>query len=182
MIVVCSTSKILFNSILQQAGSIVTEEYNRLSTAVNQENPIIETGPGNLNCKAILFLPWIPPINRDPTSLCNSISEFVTKLLHHIFYHPKVYRTVAIPAIGCGLLQCPVDIVAKAMIDATVAKLTEVMLYVKVSFIILPNEFHVHQKFADRFALIQKPSEPFGYMKYSFSRELSMDRNFFSVQ
>ncbi len=171
MIVVCSTSKVLFNSILQQAGSMVTEEYNRLSAKVNQQNSIIETGAGNLNCKAILFVSWIPPINQDSTRLCNSISEFVSKSLHYIFYHPKVYKTVAFSAIGCDLSRCPVDIVAKGMIDATVAKLTEIMLYVKVSFVISPNEFHIHQRFADRLILIQKPSEPFGYMEYSFSRE-----------
>jgi len=172
VIVVCSTSEVLFKSILQQAGSMVAEEYNRLSAEVNQENSIIETGAGNLNCKAILFVSWIPPINQDSTTLCNSISEFVSKSLHHIFYHPNVYKTVAFPAIGCDLSQCPVDIVAKGMIDATVAKLAEIMLYdVTVSFVILPNEFDIHQKFADRLILIQKPSEPFGYMEYSFSRE-----------
>jgi O-acetyl-ADP-ribose deacetylase (regulator of RNase III) len=171
VIVVCSTSQVLCNIILRQAGVVVTEEYNRLSTTVNQQNCIIETGPGKLNCKAILFLSWIPPLNHDSTILQQSISEFVSKSLHHIFYHPKVYKTVAFPAVGCGLLGYPVDVIAKAMIDATVAKLTETMLYTTVSFVILPSEFNIHQRFADRMASLQKPSEPFGYIECSISSE-----------
>ena len=57
------------------------------------------------------------------------------------------------------------------MIDAAVKKLAETMLYVTISFVVVPGELTVHQKFAEKLALIQKPSEPFGYVEYSFSRE-----------
>ncbi|CAF2592809.1 unnamed protein product [Rotaria sp. Silwood2] len=170
VIVVCSTSEILLKNILEQAGLVVTEEYNRLSSSVDQQNSLIETGPGNLNCKAILFLPWMTSLNQDSKIVSTSISEFVSKSLHHILYHPKVYRTVAFPAIGCGLIQCPVTIAAQAMIDAAIAKLKETMLYFTVSFVIFPNQFNVHQGFANRLALIQSPSEPFGSVQYSFSK------------
>ncbi|CAF3579156.1 unnamed protein product, partial [Rotaria sp. Silwood2] len=169
VIVVCSTSEILLKNILEQAGLVVTEEYNRLSSSVDQQNSLIETGPGNLSCKAILFLPWMTSLNQDSKIVSTSISEFVSKSLHHILYHPKVYRTVAFPAIGCGLIQCPVTIAAQAMIDAAIAKLKETMLYFTVSFVIFPNQFNVHQGFANRLALIQSPSEPFGSVQYSFS-------------
>ncbi|CAF4572585.1 unnamed protein product, partial [Rotaria sp. Silwood1] len=169
VIVVCSTSEVLLKNILEQAGLVVTEEYNRLSISVNLQNSLIETGPGNLNCKAILFVPWVTQTMSDSKILSNSIFEFVSKSLHHILYHPKVYRTVAFPAIGCGLIQCPVNIVAHAMIDATIAKLKETMLYFTVSFVILPNQFNVYQGFANKLASIKQSSETFGSVPYSFS-------------
>ncbi|CAF1056140.1 unnamed protein product [Rotaria sp. Silwood1] len=170
VIVVCSTSEVLLKKILEQAGLVVTEEYYQLSNSVDLQNSLIETGPGNLNCKAILFVPWVTQTISDSKILSNSIFEFVSKSLHHILYHPKVYRTVAFPAIGCGLIQCPVNIVAHAMIDATITKLKETMLYFTVSFVILPNQFNVYQGFANKLASIKQSSETFGSVPYSFSK------------
>ncbi|CAF0912023.1 unnamed protein product [Rotaria sordida] len=168
VIVVCSTSELLLKNILEKASLVVTEEYYRLSSSVDQQNSLIETTPRNLNCKAILFLPLITLLNPDSKILSNLISEFGSISLNHILYHPKVFRTVAFPAIGCDLIRCPVNIVAQAMIDTAVAKLKETILYFTVSSVILPNQFNIHHRFANRLALIQKPSEPFGSVKCSF--------------
>ncbi|CAF1022358.1 unnamed protein product [Rotaria sordida] len=149
VIVVCSTSELLLKNILEKADLIVTEEYYRLSSSVDQQISLIETSPRNLNCKAILFLPLITLLNPDSKILSNSISKFGSISLNHILYHPKVFRTVAFPAIGCGLIRCPVNIVAQAMIDTAVAKLKETILYLTIG-------------------INTKPSEPFGSVKCSF--------------
>ncbi|UJR15414.1 hypothetical protein I4U23_002361 [Adineta vaga] len=170
VIVVCSTSEILLKNILQQAGVTVANEYHRLSTSVNPQDSIIETGPGNLSCQAILFYRWTPPTDRNKTKLLTSISEYVSKLLGHILNHKKVYRTAAFPPVEYGLSQCPLDTIAEAMINTAVTKLAETLLYFTISFIILPNEFNVHQKFAEKLASIQKQLEPFGHVEYSLSQ------------
>ncbi|CAF1031890.1 unnamed protein product [Adineta ricciae] len=170
VIVVCSTSDILLKNVLQQAGLTVQNDYDRLSSLTNQQDSIIETEAGNLSCQAILFCPWTAPTDRDSDKLSNSVSDYMSKCLNHILYHSKVYRTAAFSVMGYGLSQCPMDIIAKAMINTAGAKLAETLLYFDISFFVPSNEYHVHQKFAEKLALIQQPSDPFGYVDYLFSK------------
>jgi hypothetical protein len=79
VIVVCSTSKILRNSIITKAGPQVKREYESLNSDSLQA---CATSSGSLPCKKILFLPWI----ADPSNtgaLKTSLKTFVATAIGH---------------------------------------------------------------------------------------------------
>lgn len=79
MIVVCSTSEILRNSIIAKAGPQVQAEYDALNSKGQQASV---TSNGALPCKRILFIPWIAEASN-PTSLKTSLSTFVSTAITH---------------------------------------------------------------------------------------------------
>ena len=79
MIVVCSTSEILYKEILKKAGSRVQTECDVWRNTGEQ---ILATSNGSLPCKKIYFLPWCSD-RGDPTTLKTSLGTFVSKAIEH---------------------------------------------------------------------------------------------------
>jgi hypothetical protein len=83
LIVVCSTSKILCDTITSAAGSEVEKMYNQQSSC---SIGAFETAGGNLPCKHIIFRPWVCDKN-DLQTLKQSIDTFIASIITYAIRH-----------------------------------------------------------------------------------------------
>ncbi|CAF1335515.1 unnamed protein product [Adineta steineri] len=112
VIVVCSTSNGLRESVLQAAGPHIQRAYAQAKqTMPTNEMFVLECS--NLPCQRILFLPWKPDEKILFTE--QSINNFVSTAMRYVL--AENYTSVAFPAIGCGQYGCDADFIARTMIN-----------------------------------------------------------------
>ncbi|UJR19491.1 hypothetical protein I4U23_022620 [Adineta vaga] len=112
VIVVCSSSDGLRESVLRAAGPYVQRAYAQaIRTIPNNEMIVLECS--NLPCQRILFLPWIPDQKIIFTE--QTIQNFLSTAVKYVLN--ENYTSVAFPAIGCGQYGCDVDFIARTMIN-----------------------------------------------------------------
>jgi hypothetical protein len=111
--VVCSSSKYLFDTICQAAGDSVKILFNE-ELKKNPTASVIAVKAGDqIASKEIYFLRWKG--NSDTALLRKSIEKFVSDALEHAV--KQKYQSIAFPAIGCGKLGCPINVVAQTMVE-----------------------------------------------------------------
>ncbi|CAF1246118.1 unnamed protein product, partial [Didymodactylos carnosus] len=166
-VVVCSTSGILRDSILKQAGSVVKEDYDKASKT--NYDSLIELNPGNLNCEKLLFLPWNKPVHS--SKLAESLRTFVSVIIQYIAFqaNTRSIESVAFPAIGCGKFGCPVDIVAKEMIFEAKKQLEKTKLNLRISFVMLKEQQNVFREFSNAISIIQRKEDAFAQISHKLS-------------
>ncbi|CAF2735942.1 unnamed protein product [Rotaria sp. Silwood2] len=141
VIVICSTSKYLFNSICKAGGDSVLISYNAQLTKNSEASLIAVKAGGQLASKMIYFLPW--KANSDESILCKSIENFVSDALEEAVKHN--YRSIAFPAIGCGQFGCSISLVARAMVEEVYRQLN--MHQISVSFVIQQDRTDIYDEF-----------------------------------
>ena len=132
-----STSDRLTQNILQEAGPSVKTEYDREKS--RQLGQAIRTSGGKLSCKHIYFIPC-PNLekNADKSVFRKFIAAAVTLAAND---KANNIRSMAFPAIGCGLLNCNADFVAQTLITAVIYELEHRSeLQITVSFVIQRHE------------------------------------------
>ncbi|CAF1131909.1 unnamed protein product [Rotaria magnacalcarata] len=146
-IVVASTSDVLTKNVLQEAGSAVSTQYDTETSSKTQNS--IQTNGGNLSCRRIYFIP------------CENLSKTADKWVFRKFVSEAIamavndqinnIKSIAFPAIGCGLLGCDVNFVAKALIAAVAYELKrQASLQLFVYFIIQQDRQNVFEAFQNQ--------------------------------
>ncbi|CAF0928899.1 unnamed protein product [Adineta ricciae] len=141
IIVVCSTSEIMRNNIIAQAGAQVQKQYDAMIATKNHTGA---ASSGALPCKKIIFLPWQPGASN-PHILKPSLSTFVTSAIDYAVKNQ--YKSIAFPSVGCGKLGFDPSIIAKHMIDETQEQLVKINEQLDVSFVLLPSQKNVFDEF-----------------------------------
>lgn len=57
------------------------------------------------------------------------------------------YKSVAIPSIGCGNLNCSLDVIVRTMIEETKHQLRRRKMSLKVKFVVEPNRTDIYNAF-----------------------------------
>ncbi|CAM4887078.1 unnamed protein product [Rotaria socialis] len=146
-IVVASTSDALRKNVLQEAGSAVSTQYDSGESSKTQKS--IQTNGGNLSCRRIYFIP------------CENLSKTADKWVFRKFVSEAIamaindqinnIKSIAFPAIGCGLLDCDVNFVAKTLIAAVAYELRrQASLQLFVYFIIQQDRQNVFEAFQNQ--------------------------------
>jgi hypothetical protein len=149
--VVCSTSEYLFNIICKAAGDSVKTLFNEESKK-NPTAPVIAVKAGDqIASKEIFFLQW--KANRDTALLRKSIEKFVSDALEHAV--KQKYQSIAFPAIGCGKLGCPINVVAQTMVEAAHRQLFNNPI--AVWFVIESTRNDIYDEFQKQVNLLQQP-------------------------
>ena len=141
-IIVSSSSEKLKQTIIQAAGTEVESAYE----AEHQRNPksiLISTSPGQLPCKRIYFLKWIPDL--DEAVLRQSIYDFISTVIQNII--ASHYQSIAFPAIGFGEYHCSSDVVVDTMVSEIKKELRKRALSLTVKFVIQPGKPDVYDLF-----------------------------------
>lgn len=87
-------------------------EYDSKSKDPSSTTIIAIDASGELKCKQVYFRPWTK--SPDESTLIASLSDFVAEIIDQMIAFG--HRSIAFPAIGCGLLGCSPDTVASGMI------------------------------------------------------------------
>ena len=143
MIIGCLSSEKLCQSLLKAAGNQVETEFNKQY----QTNPhllVISTSPGHLKCQKLLFFRWIP--SSDPNILRQSLVDLVWNIIQHVNLYQ--YKSIAIPAIGCGEHACSLDLVAQTFIRELSQQVDKRKLSWTIKIIIHPSQSNVYDEFA----------------------------------
>ncbi|CAF1519475.1 unnamed protein product, partial [Didymodactylos carnosus] len=139
VIVVCSTSNVLRKSVIDAAGIQVSQEYS-----VQNSQNLIVTSSGSLVCKKILFIPWSPKA-KDLNVLKQSICWFTSNAVEYAW--DNGYKSIALPAIGCGRFRINADIIAKMMIGEAERQLNNRQASLTISFVMLKQQQSVYDDF-----------------------------------
>ena len=108
----------------------------------NPDATVIDVSAGGqLSSKRVYFLPW--EIDSDDSVLRKSIKTFVRNAIRRVVL--KGYHTIAFPAIGCGQLGCPINVVAEVMVQE--AHYLSQTHGISVVFVIQPNKNDVYNEF-----------------------------------
>jgi O-acetyl-ADP-ribose deacetylase (regulator of RNase III) len=138
VIVVCSSSDGLRESVLQAAGSSIQKAYEK-KNALATESDTFSLRCRNLPCKEIFFLEWTPSnhivLNEE------TIKQFISKAMAYVL--SQNYRSVAFPSIGCGQFGLDPAFIAQTMINYV--RIEKYPL--NVVFIIHPQSHHVFNAF-----------------------------------
>lgn len=138
MIVVCSSSNELLESVLQAGGSEIRKTYEeRKASTKNKQSFAIPTS--NLSCKEIFFVPW--PSSQNIVLLEKTIRNIMTESMQYVIN--QNYKSIALPPIGCDQFGMNVDSVAQIMINHI--KLEKYPL--DFTIVIHPNSSHVFDTF-----------------------------------
>ncbi|CAF4661264.1 unnamed protein product, partial [Rotaria magnacalcarata] len=152
VIVVCSSSEYLFESICQAGGDPVSTSYKQQNSRNPNAPIIIVESAGKIASKTIYFLPW--KANPDESILRKSIENFVSLALEKAI--EQKYRSIVFPAIGCGGFGCSIQLIARTMIETVYSKLKTYQM--SVSFIIQPNKKHIYDEFKEHVDALKLPS------------------------
>lgn len=104
---------------------------------------LISTGPGSLSCQTVLFVRWQP--SRDDSGLRRSITSLISNVIAHAAQ--LHYKSIAIPAIGCGNHDCSIDIVVETMVTTVKTELARSTMVLTVIFVIQPEKQTVYDEF-----------------------------------
>ncbi|CAF1936191.1 unnamed protein product [Rotaria magnacalcarata] len=152
VIVVCLSSKHLFNAICKVGGDSFRTSFNAESKK-NPGAPIIAVkAEGQLASKKIYCLPWEKDSN---VSLSKSIRNFVSAAIVKAVTEKQL--SIAFAAIGCGNFQCPLSLVAQAMVETAYRKLQKHAI--SVSFAIEPKRLDIYDEFQKQINLLEQPSQ-----------------------
>lgn len=142
MIVGSSSSNFLKDSIINAAGNNVRIEYEA-ECKKHPNSILITTSPGNLPCKQICFVTWKP--DKDEDQLQQSLNDMVTTVVQNLISHN--FTSVAFPAIGCGLHNCSVPIVVRAIVSEIETQLMKRNLPWLVKFVIEYHKKQIYDEF-----------------------------------
>lgn len=154
MIVVCSLSKYLVESVFKAAG----KSFKRAFEAQVKENEtasvISVRSEGELGSKAVYFVPWKP--SSDPQMLVQSIEQLVKNVMKKAA--SEKYRSIAFPAIGCGEYGCDIELIARTF----VGKVRELLERwpISILFVIQPGKTDVYEKFRNEIGGSSEAAEP----------------------
>jgi len=112
VIVVCSSSGELRESVLEAAGPNIRRKYEERQASMTDIETFAIKCP-NLSCKEILFVPWTP--SQHLVIVEQTIRSFIAEAIKYVI--GRNYRSVAFPAVGCGLMGLNIDFVAQTMIN-----------------------------------------------------------------
>ena len=152
MIVVCSSSQYLFDSICKAGGDSVSTAYNTKLNKNSNDSLIAVQANGQLASKRIYFLPW--RAHSDTSILCASIEQFVSNAVEKAVQ--EKYHSIAFPAIGCGQFGCSISLVAETMVGEAHRK--SLLHDVSISFVIQPERKDIYNEFQNQIDLINPQS------------------------
>lgn len=148
MIVVCSSSKFLFESICEAGGQCLVDSYNQTLSQNPNQSLIAVGNRGELAAKEVYFISWKADANEK--ILQDSIRKYVSEAIktaaqdHH--------QSIAFPAIGCGKIGCSIDLIAEVLIDEVDRQLLK--YDISVIFVIEPMRTDIYDRFQQQiFAL-----------------------------
>ncbi|CAF1359198.1 unnamed protein product [Adineta ricciae] len=144
VIVVSSSSQFLFDSICQAGGTDFTNAYNAEVKKKPGRSLISIKADGKLTSKQVYFLPWTERF--DHLMLSASIQKFVSDAITEAANDK--FRSMAFPAIGCGLYGYSIDLVARTM--TTEAYQQSLKHRINVSFVIQPQRMDVFETFRNQ--------------------------------
>lgn len=150
MVVVCSTSQLLLDDILNKAGPMVK---NEVSEALSNEHIACNgysTRGGQLLCKQLLFLPWTTQ-RLNERDLRQSIHTFFTAAIEHAL---KTQQTsIAFPALGCGELKYNPDLIAEAILHETERHAN---YNLQILIVLLPKKTEAYEVFCLKLAELRQ--------------------------
>ncbi|CAF3863651.1 unnamed protein product [Rotaria sp. Silwood1] len=112
VIVVCSSSEVLIEYVLQTAGFEFRKEYEKKKSSAGQFQSFLLECP-KLLCQQVLFLTWIR--DQNPILVEQTLRGFIAEAIEHV--RSRGYTSVAFPAIGCGRADSCITFIAQTMID-----------------------------------------------------------------
>lgn len=142
VIVAGSASRRLLQTIFRAAGDEVTQTYRQVLSE-NPEAPLLLVPAGKLPSNIIFIHKWKP--NEDEDLLQDSIINLIGFVIQHVIAYD--YKSVAIPAIGCGNLAYALDVIVKTMIEETKIQLRRRKSSLKVKFIVEPRRKDLYDAF-----------------------------------
>ncbi|CAF1256157.1 unnamed protein product [Didymodactylos carnosus] len=150
VIVLTTSSLTLMNLIFKQAGDTVKTEFE---TEIRQNKGafLISTSSGQLSCKKIYFVSWIP--NKNVTILAQSISKLVSIAIRKAIH--EQWQSIAFPAIGCGEYGCATDVVAETMVTGAHDQLKLLNTNLVISFIVQPDRDNIYEEFHKNIRLLE---------------------------
>ncbi|CAF1643231.1 unnamed protein product, partial [Didymodactylos carnosus] len=150
VVVGCSSSEMLLQYIMIEAGQSVKEAY--YTEIRNYPNAVvISTAPGNLPCKKIFFISWMP--DNDKNTLRQSVIDLVSNAIQNALAHN--FTSIAFPAIGCGEYGCSVDVVVKTLVREAKNQLTIRNVPLTISFIIQEDKQNIYDEFCKQVVQLQ---------------------------
>ncbi|CAF1260749.1 unnamed protein product [Rotaria sordida] len=153
VIVVCSSSKFLFEKICEAGGKSVLASYK--SQFKKSPNSVISVqADGELASKKIYFLSWTA--DADTSILRESIEKFVSDAFEKAVEENQ--QSIAFPAIGCGQFGCSIDLVAQTMIREAHRKQQE--HDISVTFVIQPERTDIYDEFQNQIQLLEAEISP----------------------
>ncbi len=151
LVVVCSTSASLLESILKEAGDDIKREYYKAKQS--SKTIPIRTKAGNLPSRHILFLPCDELTQSDELKLCRSIRTFVATAIEHALANR--FTSLAFPAIGCGKLGISPELVANEMLIEAQEQLSTANNILRIDFVLLPDQDIVQEAFLEKLSMLQ---------------------------
>jgi hypothetical protein len=140
----------LFNTICEAAGDSVKSAFNEELKKCPTSSVIAVDAGSSITPKKIYFLKWTKNGNED--LLRKSLKKFVSDAT--VKAVDEKYKSIAFPAIGCGKLGCPINVVAEAMVEE--AHHQSINKSISVLFVIQPGKNDVYDEFQKQISLVQQ--------------------------
>ncbi|UJR24224.1 hypothetical protein I4U23_027191 [Adineta vaga] len=149
VIVVCSSSQYLFDSICQAGGNNVITAYNTEANKGSRSSLISIKADGKLASKRVYFIPWTAHVAS--SVLVQSMEKFVSLAIEKAA--EENYSSIAFPAIGCGQFGCSVDLIAQTMVGEAYRQ--SLKRNINISFVIQPERTDVYNEINKQIDLIE---------------------------
>lgn len=150
MIVVCSSSKYLLETIFQAGGDPLKASFNMELQQNPNASVIAVAAEGGIKSRRIYFLRC--RLDSDKPILRQSIEKFVRKAVQKAVQ--ERYRNIAFPAIGCGQLDCSISFVAEVMVEQAYRMFEKYAI--SILFVIQPHRTDVCDEFRKQIKLTQQ--------------------------
>ncbi|CAF3464752.1 unnamed protein product [Rotaria sp. Silwood2] len=173
VIVVSSSSDYLRQIVIIEGGEQVYEAYER-ENKTNPNSLIISTPPGNLLCKRIFFLKWIPDENEN--LLRQSIIDFIWNVIQNVLSYK--FDSIAFPPIGCAHSNISTSIIIKTLINQLIYQIKSRNLSLTVKFVILPDQNDIYEEFYQELLKCEQDIEQTNDDKVPSTWELAAGNSF----
>ena len=143
----------LRDNVLKEAGDSIKRVYQ--SEKRQQPDKSFSTNGGNLPCRRIHFVPF-PTLaaDADRWAFRNFVKEAIRIAAND---RSSNIQSLALPAMGCGLIGCDPNYVAKTLIMAVTYEFEhQPSLRFHVSFVIQSNQQNVFDSFSNELAALEK--------------------------
>ncbi|CAF1208361.1 unnamed protein product [Rotaria sordida] len=173
VIVISSSSDYLRQIVIMEGGEEVYGAYEK----ENKTNPdclLISTPPGNLPCKRIFFLKWVPDENEN--LLRQSIVDFIWNVIQNVLAYK--FDSIAFPPIGCAHSNISTSIIIQTLINQLIYQIKNRNLSLTVKFIILPDQDEIYQEFHQELLKTEQDIEPTNDDKVPSTWELAAGNSF----
>ncbi|UJR11706.1 hypothetical protein I4U23_015887 [Adineta vaga] len=147
VIVVCSFSKYLMDSVFKVGGKSLKSAFDKKTKEEEKHSVISIPAEGSFKCKVIYFVPWQP--NSDENRLCQSIEQLVKHVIRKAA--SESFQSIAFPAIGCGGFKCSTSLIAKTLINQCQQSLTKYPL--SIVFVIQSDKTDIYEEFRQHIGL-----------------------------